>query len=303
MDNQSNDQPLKWIERIKYGLFMKGYFVSNEFLDKEIFNAIFTDIKERESKIKNTIDIDVTFEGKAYLYRQFSSSWKLLLKDSIPYKLASNLSNNNIPNNSPKQSNKKDNGNQTKDSPLQKELDELRNINQRLAKLLNQKQITQGIMDPEILNIIINCNYILIKIIEKNKKRNWMEKIERKKQDNIEKYKRNHSWIPEEKWIKLSFFDKIIKRWNFSDMHQCLIPWEEKKLSKEELDQFHQKKESWRIIRAKELENNPEQKKVFDKFCHARKIGNKILYNLDKRYMDSFSKKEKKTNSKIIHQD
>ena len=298
MDNKSNDQPLKWIERIKYGLFMKGYFLSDEFLDKETFKAIFTDIKERESKIKNTIDIDVTFDGKSCLYRQFSSSWKVLLKDSGPYKLALNLSNNNIPNNSPKQSNKIENGNQIEDSPLQKELNELRNINQRLAKLLNQKQIMQGIMDPEILNIIINCNYILIKIIE-NKKRSWMEKIRRKKQDNIKKYKENHSWIPDEEWKKLSFFDRIIKRWNFSDMHQCLIPWEEKKLSKEELRQFHQRKESWRIKRVKELENNPEQKKVFDKFCHARKIGNKIIYNLDKRY-DSFSK-EKRQMAKIIH--
>ena len=153
-------------------------------------------------------------------------------------------------------------------------------------------------MDPEILNIIINCNYILIKIIE-NKKRSWMEKIRRKKQDNIKKYKENHSWIPDEEWKKLSFFDRIIKRWNFTDMHQCLIPWEEEKLSKEELYQFHQKKENWRINRIKELENNPEQKKVFDKFCHARKIGNKIIYNLDKRY-DSFSK-EKRQMAKIIH--
>lgn len=301
MDNQLNDQPLKWIERIKYGLCMKGYFLSDEFLDKETFNAIFTDTKERESKIKNAIDIDVTFEGKACLYRQFSSGWKLLLKNSGPYKLALNLSNNNIPNNSPKQSNKIENGNQIEDSPLQKELNELRIINQRLAKLLNQKQIMQGIMDPEILNMIINCNYILIKIIERKKKRNWMKKIQRKKQDNINKYKKNHSWIPDEEWKKLSFFDRIMKRWNFSDMHQCLIPWEEKKLSKEELYQFHQKKETWRINRIKELENNPEQKKVFDKFCHARKIGKKIIHNLDKQYIDSLSKREKKTNGKIIH--
>ena len=294
MDNQSNDQPLKWIERIKYGLFMKGYFLSDELLYEKTFNAIFTDIKEKESKVKDTIEIDVTFDDKPCSYIQFPSFWKLIPKNLGPCNLAY-LSNNNIPDNSPKQSNK--NGNQIK-SPLWEKLSELRNINQRLAKLLNQNQTMQGIMDSEILNMIINCNYILIKIIEENRKRNWTEVRERKKQNNIDKYKKNHSWIPEEEWKKLSFFDRIIKRWNFSDMHQCLIPWEEKKLSKEELRQFHQRKESWRIKRVKELENNPEQKKVFDKFCHARKIGNKILYNLDKKYIDSFSKRGKKINGK-----
>jgi len=39
----------------------------------------------------------------------------------------------------------------------------------------------------------------------------------------------------------------------------------------------------------KELENDPLQRKIFDEFCHARKIGRKIIRNLDNEYTDSFS--------------
>jgi len=287
MENQSDDQPLKWIDRIKYGLFTKGYFVCEELLPERIFKGIFSNIRERTQKGKIFVDFDVSFDNKEYLFRQTTSKWKLIPKDSVNYGLAVNLSNYNIPNNSPKTAIGK--RNQVEGFPILKELQELEMINDKLSKKLDQGLINQGKCDPIILKTIINCNNILIKVIASMKGGNWMDKRIRKRQENIERYKRECSWIEEKEWEKLSFFTKIMKRWNFKDMHQCLVPWEEEKLSRKELQQFQERKREWRMKRLKELENKPLQRKIFDKFCHARKIGNKIIYNLDKGYTDSFS--------------
>ena len=61
-----------------------------------------------------------------------------------------------------------------------------------------------------------------------------------------------------------------------------------------------EKKRKWRLARMKELENNPIQRKIFDKFCHARKVGWKIIRNLDCGYIDSFSNEVKNSGGKII---
>ena len=298
MENQSNDQPLKWIERIKYGLFTNGYFACDELLPERIFKGIFSNIRERTQKGKIFLDFDVSFDNKEFLFRQTTSKWKLIPKDSVNYGLALNLSNYNIPDNSLKVAT--ENKNQAEGSPILKELQELRIINNKLFKKLNQGLFNQGNWDPVMIKTIINCNNILIKIIASTKGKNWMEKRIRKKQENIEKYKKEHSWIEEKEWEKLSFFQKLMKRWNFTDVHQCLIPWEEKKFSIKELQQFQEKKREWRMKRIKELENKPLQRQIFDKFCHARKIRNKIIYNLDKGYTDSFSNVNQGNRKRII---
>ena len=298
MENQSNDQPLKWIERIKYGLFTNGYFTCNELLSERTFRGIFSNIRERTQKGKNFLDFDVSFDNKEFLFRQTTSKWKLIPKDSVNYGLALNLSNYNIPDNSPKLATK--NKNQAEGFPILKELQELKIINNKLAKKLNQGLFNQGNWDPVMIKTIINCNNILIKIIASTKGNNWMDKRMRKKQENIEKYKKEHSWIEEKEWEKLSFFQKIMKRWNFTDVHQCLIPWEEEKFSIKELQQFQEKKREWRMKRIKELENKPLQRQIFDKFCHARNVGWKIFRNLDSDYTDSFSNGGKSSGGKII---
>jgi len=295
MENQSDDQPLKWIERIKDGLCMNGYFISDELLTEDMLKSIFTNIKEKSQKMKNLIDLDVSFENKDYLLRQSSANWKLIPKESRFYKMVTNLSNYNIPNNSPIPKKEKDDDFQAKRVPILDELKELRIINDKLTKSLNCKQ---GDINPAMIMTIINCNNILIKIIQENER---IKKRIQKRQVNIENYKNNHSWLPEKEWEKLSLFEKIMKRWNFTDMHQCLVPWEEEKLSKEELNQFQEKKRKWRLARMKELENNPLQRKIFDEFCHARKIGHKIYRNLNRQYRDNYPNDTMKAGNVIIH--
>ena len=283
MENQLDDQPLKWIERIKYGLFTNKYFICEEMLSEATMNKIFTNIRERKQTLKNFVDFDVIFDNKEYVFRLSASSWKLIPKNSVAHKLAINLSNNNTFNNCSRT------GDDQAKGHFLKELRELRAINDKLLKNAGV-QIMEGGLDPIIIKAIIKCNNILIKILTKKETINWIEKRNKKRKENIKKYKDNHSWIPDKEWEKLSFFRKVMKRWNFSDMHQCLVPWEEKKLSKEELYQFQEEKRKWRMSRMKELENNPLQRVIFDEFCHARKIGWKIIRNLDSGYTDSFSK-------------
>jgi len=278
MENQSDDQPPKWIERIRYGLFKNKYFVCEDMLSESMINKIFTNIRERTQTLKNFVDFDVTFDNKKYLLRLSASNWKLIPKNSAAHKMVINLSNtcNNF-------AKARCIGNDQAKSPFLKELRELRVINDKLEKNI------KGGLDSSIIKTIINCNNILIKILAKKETINWIEKRNQKRQGNIKKYKENHSWIPEKEWEKLSFFQKVMKRWNFSDMHQCLVPWEEKKLSKEEVYQFQEEKRKWRMLRMKELSDKPLQRKIFDEFCHARKIGRKIIRNLDNEYIDSFS--------------
>ena len=276
MENQSNDQPLKWIERIKYGLSTKGYFLCDELLTEDMLNSIFTNIREKSQRMGNFVDFDVSLEDKDYLLRLSASNWKLIPKGSLYHKMALNLSNH-VPKNSPISIKIRDDDYPAKRVPILEELG-------KLVKDLSQS-LKQGVINPEMIMTIVNCNNILIKMILKQKKL-WTKRRIQKRQENIKRYKSNHSWLSDKEWEKLSFFEKIMKRWNFTDMHQCLVPWEEKKLSKEELNLFWEKKRKWRLARMIELKNNPLQRKVFDEFCHARKIGYKVCRNLDKQYRD-----------------
>jgi len=167
---------------------------------------------------------------------------------------------------------------------LCEKFNELKDINKKLEESLGkQKDVLEWY--PTIIKCVLECNKILTNMIKFWKKcmnsKNW------NRRNNIKKYKENKTWIPNEEWNKLSLFEKLIKRWNFSDKHQCLVPWEEKMLSKEELLQFQEMKRQWRIKRKSELNGNTYRQKIFEEFCHARIVNNRMMWNLDMSYDDT----------------
>ena len=107
---------------------------------------------------------------------------------------------------------------------------------------------------------------------------------------NIEKYKKNKTWIEEKDWKKMTFFQRIMKRWRFTDTHQCLTPWDEGKLNEQEMIEFHQAKQKWRSERKQDIINSGKQNswimRRFEKFCHSRIIGNRVWSGLDIKYDD-----------------
>ena len=276
MENQFDDQPLKWIDRIRHGLKTnKGYFLSDECLAETTLRSIFTNIREIGQRIKNFVDLDVSFDNKEYLLRVGTDTWKLIDKKSPLYHSM--------------RFNKLSNDLEIKDSPkhdntdhffsfIQKDCNRLKNAKNRLKESLGK---VKGTLDDSIINLLLSCSNIMINVIK-----SWTNYIRRNwtKRNNIENYKKNNTWMTESEWNKLSLFDKIMKRWNFSDKHQCLVPWEEKKLSEKELLQFHEAKRLWRTKRKNELNGNIYKMEIFDKFCHARIINNKLVKNLDISY-------------------
>jgi len=288
MENQLNDQPLKWIDRIRHGLKInKGYFVSDEILTDKLFKCIFTNMKEREQSVKYFVDWDVSFDNAQYVLRLGANTWKLVSKKSSYYSTL-NINQSNL------------NTVKSEDSPighgtdhffslLDKECKDLININKILGKPGKGK-------DGFTIKLIWSCNNILINLIKKwtnIRKRNWT------KNNNIRKYKKNKNWINDNEWNKLSLFEKIMKRWNFSDRHQCLVPWEEKKLSKEELLQFQEAKRQWRTKRKNELNGNTYKMEILNKFCHARIIDNILVKNLDSSYDDLIDARYAESNDNV----
>jgi len=287
MENQLNDQPLKWIERIRHGLHInKGYFITKEILSKNTLGAIFSNIKERKQSLKNFVDMDVSFDNRECLLRLGANSWKVIDKKSPYYHSILNaIKINDSPS-------LHDEGTDHFSS-FNKELDKLKYANDNLAEILKKDEVYGQC--SAIIKIILECNKTLINIVRcwnEKKIRNWT------KNKNIRKYKKNNTWIRKSEWNKLSLFDKIIKRWNFTDKHQCLVPWEEKRLSKEELLRFQEKKRQWRIKRKNELNGNTYKLEVFNKFCHARIINNKLVENLDMTYYECQSPTNKLFNNK-----
>ena len=74
----------------------------------------------------------------------------------------------------------------------------------------------------------------------------WQEKRERQKAENMEKYKNEGTWIEEEEWKKLSIGQQILKRFIFAVDHQNLLPSQWKQLSDDEKNQFDLNREKWR---------------------------------------------------------
>ena len=86
MENQFDDQPLKWIDRIRHGLNTnKGYFVSNECLTETTLRSIFTNVSEIGQCVKNFVDWNVSFDDREYLLRIGANTWKLIDKKSPLY--------------------------------------------------------------------------------------------------------------------------------------------------------------------------------------------------------------------------
>jgi len=283
MENQLNDQPLKWFDRIKHGLDVnKGYFISNEMLTEKAFKNIFTNVREREQSLKNFVDMDVSFDSKDCLLRLGANSWKLIMKNSPHYSILNAIRNPTKLYDSPKHGNSM--------GSFFSLVHELENANDKFKKGPGNFNSFDSIgWCPTIINIMLECKKVLLSIFKylkytKSFRKNWT------KRNNIRKYKKNKTWILDSDWNKLSLFQKIEKRWNFSDKHQCLVPWEEKKLSKQELLQFQEAKLKWRIKRKNELNGDIFRMKIFDKFCHARIINNKLVQNLDMTYDESLER-------------
>jgi len=181
---------------------------------------------------------------------------------------------------------------------LREKFDELKDINKELDEFLGKQK--DALEWYPTIKGVLECNKALTKIIRFCRK--WIRNFKNwNRRNNIKKYKENKTWIPEEEWNKLSLFEKLMKRWNFSDKHQCLVPWEEKKLSKEELLQFQEMKRQWRIKRKSELNGNTHRQKIFEKFCHARIINNRMMWNLDISYDDKCVAGNKMPRKNIIH--
>ena len=119
---------------------------------------------------------------------------------------------------------------------------------------------------------------------EGNKKedKKFVNVIERKNMD-IKKYK---DWIDDNEWSKWPWFKKLMRRWNFSDSHQCLPLWEEKKLSVSQRQEFHRKKWNWQKDRIQVLLKKSNKVQI-DKFLmgmHSRVIDGRRWTNLDKSF-------------------
>jgi len=295
MENQLNDQPLKWIERIKHGLDInKGYFRSNEMLTEDVVKSIFTNIKEREQGLKNFVDMDVLFDSKDCLLRLGANSWKLIIKNS-PYYSMLNVTKdtkNSIKLDSPKHG--------KSIGSFSSLFYELENAKNKLEEDKNFNSFDSIGWYSTIINIMLECNKVFLSIFKYLKyarsfRKNWT------KRNNIRRYKKNNTWILNSDWNKLSLFQKIMKRWNFSDKHQCLVPWEEKKLSEQELLQFQEAKLKWRIKRRNELNGDIPRMEIFEKFCHARIINDKFVQNLDMTYDELMERQscELSNNAKI----
>ena len=125
---------------------------------------------------------------------------------------------------------------------------------------------------------------------------------------NIKKYKDNGSWINDSEWKKMTLFQRIMKRWKFTDVHQCLTPWDEAKLSREDLRTFHIQKKEWRAKRKQEILDkegnyNSWVMRRFDKNAHARIIRDRMWTGLDMLYEEDIgaSKLAYKTSWKTIN--
>jgi hypothetical protein len=95
------------------------------------------------------------------------------------------------------------------------------------------------------------------------------EKKKSKKEKNIENYKKNNDWIDDEQWKSLNAYDRVMKRFIFSDRHQCLTRNFMNSLSAEQRLDFHIKKYRFRVKRVMEingLDNESEKKKLFSDF-------------------------------------
>ena len=87
------------------------------------------------------------------------------------------------------------------------------------------------------------------------------------KKENYEKIKKSKDYMPEEVWNKLSFGQKIIKRFRFSDFHQNVTVDEWDKFSKQEKLEFLKLKKEFRERREKELEKlKEEDEKKYERY-------------------------------------
>lgn len=155
----------------------------------------------------------------------------------------------------------------------------------------NQDKIKQIQKDTKIMSKQLNSSTILgnnaTRTFKTNPRLDPIRQAIAKK--NIAKYKKENTWIEESQWRNLTHFQKIMKRWTFSDTHQCLSPYDEEKLTEQERKEFHEKKRQWRANRRTELERGGVKSgdwlmRRFNKYCHVRIINDRMWTGLDLKY-------------------
>jgi len=160
---------------------------------------------------------------------------------------------------------------------LNKEIERLKKDLDPIGMQNIKKNIEEKIQGQIVKGKIINQKIV------KNKW--WKKRIEK----NIKKYKQDETYMIDEDWKQMDWFEKLTYRFNFSDGHQCVKPEEEKKWTKEQRMKFHELKREWRQKRIKELQDQGYSSKdlIYRRFlkgAHQRVIGSRIWYGLDSQY-------------------
>jgi len=117
---------------------------------------------------------------------------------------------------------------------------------------------------------------IKVEIDERNKR----------KEERIENYKKEGTWLEENKWNCLNDAQKALKRFHFTDKHQNMIPFQFKQLNIEEREEFMLSKLQWRIKRRKELlklRENESTKVLAEKALRNLDFFNGRYFNFKKR--------------------
>ena len=141
------------------------------------------------------------------------------------------------------------------------------------------------------------------------KREEWEKKKQEKrkkvKEENIEKYKKEKTWISEEDWNKLIPGERVLKRWKFSDQHQVMDVRSWATLSKEQKKEFLENKKQWREKRLKEIEkeieSNPAKgnltRRIFN-FYNLRFKNDFGTYNTMGRKVENFHFRTSKSKAK-----
>ena len=133
------------------------------------------------------------------------------------------------------------------------------------------------------LSIVKGTSFVLE---SEGKEINEETKKELVKNGKISKTQKYKDWISEDEWRRWPWFDRVMRRWNFSDSHQCLPEWEEKKLSSWQRKEFHNRKWCWLKGRLQKLLDKPNKVQLNKVLVgiHSRVLDGKVYSDLDKSF-------------------
>lgn len=168
-------------------------------------------------------------------------------------------------------------------------------LEEKVMKVISVWENKFGELEKGIVgNIRKEMKEIKSKWIEKEEKSQEQLKKEElkrkeKKEKRLERYKQE-DWCEEEEWKKMSVYERIMKRYTFTDVHQCLTLGVQKVWTEEERIDFHGRKFKWRNERMKEIEKIEDKGKrdrvwnAFNFYCFNMRIGGKLMKGIDRYY-------------------